>query len=130
MRSEPHWLSPERVIALDREVVAQTGEPFLLHNAGLLKSALDRPLNHWHYGEDDIVTLAALLLLGIAQNHPFEQGNKRSALLSALIFLEINGYRFEVDDHVFLAELIRGAVAKEVSETDFISIIRTFIVPK
>jgi death-on-curing protein len=121
----------EEVIAIDRDVVAQTGEPFLLHRAALLHSALERPFNHWHYGgEDDMVTLTAVLLLGIAQNHPFEQGNKRTALLSALEFLEDNGYRFEIDDYVYLAELIRDAVAKEVSEMDFIRIIRTFIIPK
>jgi death on curing protein len=131
LRNEPHWLSPEEVIAIDRDVVTQTGEPFLLHRAALLHSALDRPFNHWHYGsEDDVVTLAAVLLLGIVQNHPFEQGNKRTALVAALIFLELNGYRFEVDDEIYLADLIRSAAAKKVSEPDFVRIIRTFIAPK
>jgi death on curing protein len=130
LRSEPHWLSPEDVIAVCRELVAQTGEPYLLHRANLLLSALDRPYNYWHYGEDDMVILAAMLLLGIGQNHPFEQGNKRTAFISAGIFLEINGYKFEVDDSIFLAQLIRDAIDKKVAEKDFIQILRTFIVSK
>lgn len=74
--------------------------------------------------------LAAMLLLGIVQNHPFEQGNKRTALLAALIFLELNGYRFEIDDEIYLADLIRKAAARETGEADFIRVIRTFVVSK
>lgn len=130
MRNEPNWLSLEEVLAIDRDVVAETGEPFLLLNGHLLRSALERPFSHWHYGgEDDVVVLAAVLLLGIAQNHPFEQGNKRTALLAALIFLDDNGYRFDIDDPPFLAELIRDTVDHLVTEADFIKILRTFIVP-
>jgi len=69
-------------------------------------------------------------VLGIVQNHHFEQGNKRTALVAALIFLELNGYRFEIDDEIYLADLIRSAAAKKVSEPDFVRIIRTFIAPK
>jgi len=130
LRSEPNWLRPLDVIAICRDVVAITDEPYLLLNGGLLTSALDRPRNHWHYGEDDMVTLAAILLLGIGQNHPFEQGNKRTAFLAAGLFLEINGYRFEVDDSEFLGALIRSAIEKERDQAEFIKILRTFIALK
>ena len=130
MRSEPRWISPDLVVTIDREVVAQTGEPHVLLNGGLLISAVERPRNYWHYGEDDMVTLAAMLLLGIGQNHPFEQGNKRSALLAALVFLETNGYTLEIDDPIYLANLIRWAIDKSVTQTEFIRVLRTFVVSR
>jgi death on curing protein len=117
-------------MAFCRFALAKTGEPYLLHRAELLKSALDRPLNHWLYGEDDMVTLAAVLLLGIGQNHPFEQGNKRAAMLAAAEFLEINGYRFSVDDPEFLGPLVREGIERLISQKDFIAILRTFIVSR
>ena len=111
------------------DVVAQTDENYALLFRGGLLAALARPVNHWHYGEDDIVVLAVKLLLGIGQNHPFEQGNKRTAFLAAAIFLELNGYRFSVDDSDFLGELIRSSIVGERAEKDFVAILRTFIVP-
>jgi death on curing protein len=53
-----------------------------------------RLVNRGHYGEGDVTQLAAHLLLGIGRNHPFEQGNKRTALSAATIFLGFNGYAF------------------------------------
>jgi death-on-curing protein len=77
-----------------------------------------------------MATLAAVLLLGIGQNHPFEQGNKRTVFLAAGFFLELNGYRFEVDDSEFLGALIREAIEKHREQSDFIRILRTFIAAK
>ena len=73
--------------------------------------------------------LAVMLLLGIGQNHPFEQGNKRTALIAAAEFLEINGYRFSIDDSDFFGEIIRDAIDKKIEEDEFIKIMRTFIEP-
>jgi death-on-curing protein len=64
----------EEVVRINRDAVAATSEPHLLSSPSLLESALGKPINHWSYGEDDIVTLATQLLLGIARNHPFAQG--------------------------------------------------------
>jgi death-on-curing protein len=127
--SEPHWLKPAEVIAICRDAVSLTGEPFLLHRGELLLSALARPQNHWAYGEEDMRVLAVMLLLGIGQNHPFEQGNKRTALIAAAEFLEINGYRFSIDDSDFFGEIIRDAIDKKIEEDEFIKIMRTFIEP-
>lgn len=128
MRSEPNWLTAEEIIAICRDVVTQTSEPFVLLRGDLLHSALDRPFNHWHFGEEDVVRLASVLLLGLGQNHPFVQGNKRTAFLAAAIFLRINGYRLDVDDSDFLGELVRSAIEGTTSEKDFASILRTFVV--
>ena len=55
--------------------MAITSEPFQLREAGLLESAMASPINHWHYGERSVAKLAGLLLLAIARDHPFAQGN-------------------------------------------------------
>jgi len=51
-------------------------------------------------------------------------------LLAALIFLDDNGYRFDVDDPPTLAEVIRDAIDKKIDDQEFTKILRTFIVPK
>jgi hypothetical protein len=64
---------------------------------GLL-AAMARPVNRWAYGEQDLANLAGILLLGIGVNHPFQQGNKRTALTAAKVFLQFNGYSFVAPD--------------------------------
>jgi death-on-curing protein len=94
-----------------------------------LESAWAKPLNHWHYGENDMLILAVQLLFGVARNHPFEQGNKRTGFTAAVMFLRANGYRLTARDSVELAELVRRTITNEVSETRFIEIVRPFVVP-
>jgi death on curing protein len=79
-------------------VVAATGEPFALLDAGKLESALARPINHWEYGEDDVLTLGIILLIAIAQSHAFLQGNKRTGFYAAEMFLNLNGYSLIASD--------------------------------
>lgn len=62
-----------------------------VRDAGLLESALARPQNRYGYGETDVYALAAAYAYGIARNHPVLDGNKRTALHSALAFLRLNG---------------------------------------
>jgi death-on-curing protein len=84
--TEPAWLSVETVSFINERVVAKTGEPFLLRNHVLLEMAVAKPKNHYHYRNiEDIASLATTLLFGIARNHPFEQGNKRTGFLSAFV---------------------------------------------
>lgn len=126
--SEPRWLEPDDVIELNRLIVGDTAEPFLLRDPGLLQSALAKPAHHWSYaGEGDAVSLAVTLLFGLARNHPFEQGNKRTAFEAALIFLELNGYGFEAPDTPALAALIIRVITHELSEAEFEAAIRPFV---
>jgi death-on-curing protein len=91
--SEPRWITPENLILINAQRVAETGEPHQLLDEGLLESAVTRPQNRWGMsGERDVVRLATTLLYGVAKNHAFEQGNKRTATVAALVFLEVNGY--------------------------------------
>jgi death-on-curing protein len=77
--NEPVWLSAELVASQNRALVEDNGEPFAMRDWGLLESAVARPRSHWAYsGEEDVFHLACVLCFGIAANHPFEQGNKRT----------------------------------------------------
>ncbi len=91
MPAEPIWLTESQVIRINQRLVGQTGEPHFLRDRNLLSSGLARPIHHWGYGEQDIAHLAGYLLLGLGRNHPFEQGNKRTAMSSATVFLMMNG---------------------------------------
>ncbi|QWC57337.1 type II toxin-antitoxin system death-on-curing family toxin [Erythrobacter sp. 3-20A1M] len=53
--------------------------------------SLTRPLNQWSYGEEDLCALATAYAYGIARNHPFADGNKRTAWVFARLFLRLNG---------------------------------------
>lgn len=93
MQNEPLWLSVDEVVATNRDLVEETGEPHLIREVGLLESACAVPQNQWAYGGvTDLATLATSLLFAIARNHPFMQGNKWTALLAALQLLELNGW--------------------------------------
>ncbi|HEV7268302.1 MAG TPA: type II toxin-antitoxin system death-on-curing family toxin [Falsiroseomonas sp.] len=88
----PVWLEKEALLLLHRESLRQFGGADGLRDEGLVDSALARPLNRFAYEDErDLCRLAAAYAKGIAQNHPFVDGNKRAALLAAGVFLMLNG---------------------------------------
>jgi death-on-curing protein len=91
---EIRWLLEETVYAIHKRQIAEHGGSDGLRDEGLLLSALARPQNLLAYGEEppDISQLAAALAYGIAKNHPFIDGNKRTALVVARTFLLLNGF--------------------------------------
>lgn len=92
------WLSRDLVLAIHDEQLAEHGGAGGLRDPGLLDSALARPANRAGYAEPDMAELAALYALGIARNHPFTDGNKRTAYVALETFLALNGRRFPVSD--------------------------------
>jgi death-on-curing protein len=126
LQNEPTWLTDSQVIEINQRLVAETGEPHFLRDADLLSSALARPKNRWFYDDYDIVNLAGSLLLGIGQNHPFEQGNKRTALAAAAVFLSLNGYTLV--DVEPLATFIAQSITGEISESVFMEALGQCIV--
>ena len=92
------WLSPQLILAIHDEQLAEHGGSTGLRDAGLLDSALARPLNRAGYGDPDIAELAALYALAIAKNHPFIDGNKRTAFVALEVSLRLNGCVFTVGD--------------------------------
>ena len=89
-RIEPRWVGERTALALHDRQLAEHGGPAGVRDAGLLASALARPRNQWAYGEDDPSALAAAYAFGLARNHPFADGNKRTAWVVARLFLRKN----------------------------------------
>jgi death on curing protein len=87
------WLTVQTILAVHEDQLAEHGGAVGVRDANMLESALARPLNLAAYGEPDAAALAAAYAYGIARNHPFVDGNKRSALVAAELFLLDNGYR-------------------------------------
>jgi death-on-curing protein len=88
-----------------------------VRNEGLLDSALARPQNLDAYGSPDAAALAASYAFGIARNHPFVDGNKRTALVVCETFLVDNGYSLEATD-AELVVLFEALAAGELSEDE------------
>ncbi len=93
--TEPRWLDVDIVIDFHTEQLSLFGGPDGIRDTGLLESALGRPQNKYAYGETNLAVLAAAYGFGIARNHPFIDGNKRTALASMIVFLNLN--RFDLD---------------------------------
>ncbi len=88
MTTEPTWLSRSIIDAIHESLVSQFGGSNGVRDDGLLESALDRARNRWGYDETaDIADLAASYGVGVAKNHAFVDGNKRSAFQAMYVFL-------------------------------------------
>ncbi len=88
-----------------------------MRDLGALESALARPVNRWSYGEDDICSLAASYAFGIARNHPFADGNKRTAWVAARLFLDLNDCRLSFDANEAIDIMLKLA-AGELGEAE------------
>ena len=113
--TEPFWLTRQIVIAIHAEQLAIHGGPSGLRDEGMLESALDRPRNRWAYEQADLPELAAAYAFGIARNHPFVDGNKRTSLLALYTFLGVNDVDFAVPEADATA-IILALAAGEVNE--------------
>jgi death-on-curing protein len=91
---EPVWVLDEVVEAIHKRQLAEHGGAAGMRDAGALASALARPKQLAAYAEHGIslTQLAAAYAFGIARNHPFADGKKRTAFVVALLFLQLNGY--------------------------------------
>ena len=126
-RIEPVWLGAELALAIHDRQLAEHGGGIGVRDAGLLDSALARPINCWTYGDDDPATLAASYAFGVARNHPFVDGNKRTAWVLARGFLAINGYQL-VCEKADAIKTMMALAAGELSETQLIGWFRDHIV--
>jgi death on curing protein len=112
------WLLEETLIAIHHRQIAEHGGGEGLRDEGLLSSALARPQNLLAYGESppDLASLAAAYAYGIARNHPFVDGNKRTALVAARTFLILNGVDLiatQDDKALTFLNLAEGAISEE-----------------
>jgi death-on-curing protein len=111
------WVSDAAAIAVHREQIAEHGGGDGVRDIGLFESAMARPKNLVAYGEPDAADLAAAYGYGIARNHPFVDGNKRTAAVVSELFLALNGYRLDVGDPELVVEFLALA-AGEISEDE------------
>jgi death-on-curing protein len=111
------WIAYETVLIFHEEQISEHGGAAGLRDEGGLRSALARPENLAAYGEPDLFDLAAAYARGISQNHPFVDGNKRTAFVVATSFLDLNGQELKAEEAEAAMVFLRLA-AGEFSETD------------
>ena len=114
--NDPIWLDRGVVLAVQRELLARFGGLDGIRDEGLLESALNRPLQLFHYGDPTIFDLAASYAEGIVKNHPFLDGNKRAGFMAAYTFLAANGEQLEAPEEEAVLQtlaLAAGAIGAE-----------------
>ena len=112
------WIDPAVILAVHDEQLAEHGGAAGVRDAGLLESALARPRNLAHYGEPDVAELAASYAFGLVKNHPFIDGNKRSAFVAAELFLGLNGRCLLATD-ADCVMIMLSLAASEIDEAQF-----------
>jgi len=114
-RKDWRWVNPEIITAIHDRQLAEHGGPEGIRDAGAIESALARPVNAADYGASDAADLAAAYAYGIAKNHGFVDGNKRTAWILARLFLVDNGYRLSFDpiDAIRIMEGVAGGLVTE-----------------
>lgn len=108
---EPRWVLDETVLALHEQLLTEFGGASGVRDLSMLASALARPKHRFDYATPPMAELAAAYAFGIIKNHPFVDGNKRTGFAVAVLFLELNGFRFaatEVDATVQTLALAAG----------------------
>lgn len=111
----PKWVTYEQVIAIHSRELRRFGGTPGLRDEGMLRSALERPINKWQYEQAELSTLAAAYAFGLAKNHAFVDGNKRIAFMTMMTFLRKNGARFAPAQAV-ATKMFFALAAGEVSE--------------
>lgn len=118
------FLDRDIILAIHEEQLAQHGGRVGIRDEGLLESALSRPVNRAAYdAEADVSTLAAGYAFGLAKNHPFIDGNKRTAYVAMELFLLDNGFVLISSDEDSLLTMLRLA-AGEIREEEYAAWIR------
>lgn len=128
-RIEPVWLDADVALAIHDRQLAEHGGISGVRDPGMLESFLARPKNQWAYGEDDHMALAAAYAFGVARNHPFGDGNKRTAWVLARLFLRLNGHRIEFGPDDAIATALALA-AGDLSEVELAQWFRERLLPR
>jgi death-on-curing protein len=122
------WITRDIAMAAHTQSLSDHGGSPGVRDEGLLDSALARPQNVAAYGEPIVYDLAAALAYGLAKNHPFIDGNKRTAFLCAYTFLGLNGAELDADE-AEAAAIIIDLAAGAVTEEEFARWLRALSVP-
>src|SRR6478672_13319556 len=120
---EPHWITYDQATAIHSRQLRRFGGAPGLRDQGMLRSALERPINKWHCERAEMAELAAAYAFGLAKNHAFVDGNKRVAFLAMMVFLRTNAVPF-APDPAHATKIIMALAAGEVSEASLTRWIR------
>ena len=115
--SMPVWVTGLAVRHIHRHQIAQFGGLGGIRDIGMLESAMARPVNLWHSEQWTIFQLAAAYAFGLAMNHPFVDGNKSTAFVVSVLFIEVNGWSFFADE-VKAATTFLSLAAGELDEVE------------
>lgn len=114
---EPKWVTQEVIIALHDRQIAEFGGVSGVRDLGLLQSVIARPQNAFYYSQVISLTkLAACYAFGIAKNHTFVDGNKRTAFMSCYLFLLKNGFIIKASEEerfISILSLANGSISEE-----------------
>lgn len=119
MSAEPEWIEEKVVRLFHQRQLAEHGGLNGIRDEGLLLSALARPQQLWCYGNPppDLCDLATAYAHGIAKNHPFLDGNKRTAAIACELFLNLNGRNFTVGEEIKFAHYLALAAGEHDEES-------------
>ena len=120
---EPVWLTREELLAFHSEQLREHGGLAGVRDEKALEGALARPANLFHYEMGDLPALAAANAHGIAKNHPFNDGNKRAAFISAYVFLGLNGFELTLSEPKAI-EVMLALAAGDLDQKGFADCLR------
>ena len=115
---EPLWLNLNELLLVHELLLVQFAGAIGIRDRDLLESALAKPRNYWLYEKADLHELAANYAYGIINNHPFVDGNKRSGLVAAILFLESNGLSFTAPEEEAV-NMTLGLADKSITLNDY-----------
>lgn len=114
---EPQWITEPMLLAIHAQQIERYGGAHGILDKNVVLSALARPLHRWSYENDpDLADLAAAYLVGFARSQGFADGNKRTALACALVFLALNSHPLHVPPPELYALTMRVATGEADDE--------------
>lgn len=125
--NEPVFITRTRVDALHRLSLEQHGGQDGIRNEHGLESALAQPMNAYFYAQGDLFDLAAAYAYHIAENQPFIDGNKRTAITTALVFLELNGVATSAVTNAQLYDAMIGIAEKRLDKAGLAAVFRAHL---
>ena len=123
------WIDDAVIDAIHDAQLAEHGGLSGVRDAGMLSSALARPRNRAAYGNPDASDCAAAYGYGLARNHAFIDGDKRTAFVAVEVFLNLNGFALDADDGECVLTMLRVADGS-LDEADFAAWIRAHFQPR
>lgn len=130
---EPRWLTRKIVDAIHDDQLQQHGGLSGIRDEGAIESALARPKHFWTYAEADtdldLERMAAAYGVGLARNHGYQDGNKRTAFMAMYVFLRLNGLQLNAEEPV-VVEVMREVAQGNYSEEELTKWLRQYTEPK